>query len=251
MNTILFDISGVLLDGKVAIPGAIDAVNRATDADFNVRLVTNTSRRTRHQIWLDLFESGFDVQEDQIYTAPLAARGIARQKRLKTWCLVHPNLLADLDPVEPENANAVIVGDAAEGFTYERLNTAFQLCLDGAMLIAIGRNKYFYQQGDYYLDAGPFVEAIEYAIDRNAIVAGKPSLEFFQQVLTEMKVAPEQAWMIGDDVYGDIQGALSAGIRACLVKTGKYREGDGGKLHHDFMVQPDVSSAVDAILAVN
>ena len=57
--------------------------------------------------------------------------------------------------------------------------------------------------------------------------------------------------MIGDDVYGDIQGALSAGIRACLVKTGKYREGDGGKLHHDFMLQSDVSAAVDAILAVN
>ena len=31
--------------------------------------------------------------------------------------------------------------------------------------------------------------------------------------------------MIGDDVQDDVQGAISFGMRGCLVRTGKYREG--------------------------
>ena len=30
--------------------------------------------------------------------------------------------------------------------------------------------------------------------------------------------------MVGDDVWGDIRGAQESGLKACLVRTGKYRE---------------------------
>jgi len=30
--------------------------------------------------------------------------------------------------------------------------------------------------------------------------------------------------MVGDDVWGDIRGAQQAGLKACLVRTGKFRE---------------------------
>jgi ribonucleotide monophosphatase NagD (HAD superfamily) len=32
--------------------------------------------------------------------------------------------------------------------------------------------------------------------------------------------------MIGDDIVGDVQGAQRAGLKAALVKTGKFRPGD-------------------------
>ena len=32
--------------------------------------------------------------------------------------------------------------------------------------------------------------------------------------------------MIGDDANDDVQGAMDAGMRAILVRTGKYRDGD-------------------------
>jgi ribonucleotide monophosphatase NagD (HAD superfamily) len=32
--------------------------------------------------------------------------------------------------------------------------------------------------------------------------------------------------MVGDDIESDIQGAQQAGIKAALVKTGKFRESD-------------------------
>ena len=32
--------------------------------------------------------------------------------------------------------------------------------------------------------------------------------------------------MVGDDILGDVRGAQQAGLRACLVRTGKFREDD-------------------------
>lgn len=42
--------------------------------------------------------------------------------------------------------------------------------------------------------------------------------------------------MIGDDVRDDVLGAQNAGFQGCLVKTGKYRDGDEEKspLDHIF-----------------
>ena len=36
--------------------------------------------------------------------------------------------------------------------------------------------------------------------------------------------------MIGDDAEADVEGAISAGLRGILVRTGKYRPGDESKL---------------------
>ncbi len=55
--------------------------------------------------------------------------------------------------------------------------------------------------------------------------------------------------MIGDDAKDDIGGAKGAGLRALLVQTGKYRDGD--EVNHgcppDAVVR-DFSGGVDWIL---
>ena len=45
---------------------------------------------------------------------------------------------------------------------------------------------------------GPFVEALEYASGKKALVVGKPKLEFFQSVLEEFNCLAEETVMIGD-----------------------------------------------------
>ena len=62
------------------------------------------------------------------------------------------------------------------------------------------------------------------ATGKIATVVGKPSKAFFEMALRDMDVRPDQAAMIGDDIITDIAGARKAGMRAILVKTGKYRE---------------------------
>ena len=45
---------------------------------------------------------------------------------------------------------------------------------------------------------GPFVEALEYASGKEALVVGKPELGFFKSVLQEFDCLPEETVMIGD-----------------------------------------------------
>ncbi len=53
-----------------------------------------------------------------------------------------------------------------------------------------------------------------------------------------MELRPDEALMIGNDIESDIQGTQHAGIRAALVKTGKFRESDLGKgIEPDYLLE--------------
>jgi len=65
-----------------------------------------------------------------------------------------------------------------------------------------------------------------WAADAEPVIMGKPSRAFFDQVVDSTNFGAEQCLMIGDDVLGDVEGAVNAGLQARLVKTGKYQSGD-------------------------
>ena len=65
----------------------------------------------------------------------------------------------------------------------------------------------------------------------------------------ELMTVPEGYAAPVPDVFGDVEGAMSAGIPACLVRTGKYRPGDEDRIEGEFPVVDDVSGAVDLVLA--
>jgi ribonucleotide monophosphatase NagD (HAD superfamily) len=53
---------------------------------------------------------------------------------------------------------------------------------------------------------------------------GKPSRACFAAALKILGIPQRDALMVGDDLDADILGALAAGIRGVLVRTGKYRD---------------------------
>jgi HAD superfamily hydrolase (TIGR01458 family) len=143
----------------------------------------------------------------------------------------------------------VLIADAADGFSYANLNRAFQLCLEGAPLLGVGYNRYFKSGGEVLMDVGAFIVAVEFAAGIKATIVGKPSPEFFHQVLASTSASAEHALMVGDDVFGDVEGALNAGLPACLVRTGKYRPGDEARIDGDFALVDSVAEAVELALA--
>ena len=78
--------------------------------------------------------------------------------------------------------------------------------------------------GGLFLSAGPFVQALEFASGKTAIIMGKPSKTFFELALRDMGLRADQVAMIGDDILTDIGGAHTAGMQGILVRTGKYRK---------------------------
>lgn len=249
IESLLLDISGVLYDGGSKISGASKAVERAQRSSLEVRFITNTSQKTRSSLLLHLRGMGFAVDDEQLFTAVDAARQWLQQRQLRPFCLVHENIVGEFEDFEQRNPNAVLIADAADGFTYRNMNRAFQLCLAGAPLLGVGYNRYFKSGDQVLMDAGAFIKAVEFAAGIEATIVGKPNAEFFKQVLDSTGARPEGTMMVGDDVFGDVEGALRAGLLACLVRTGKYRAGDEGLVEGDFPVVDAVADAVGLALA--
>ena len=249
VDALLLDLSGVLYDGDDVIPGAREAVRRVQASGLPVRFITNTSRKTRARLLAQLGQLGFAVEEEELFTAVDAARQWLRQRSLRPFCLVHRDIVGEFDDIDQSAPDAVLIADAAEDFNYHNLNRAFQLCLAGAPLLGVGYNRYFKSGDQMLMDVGAFIRAIEFAADVEATIVGKPSTEFFNQVMASTGAAPSQALMVGDDIFGDVEGALKAGLPACLVRTGKYRTGDEERVAGDFPVVDSVVEAVDLALS--
>ena len=248
LEALLLDLSGVLYDGDAIVPGALEAVQQVQASGLELRFITNTSQKTRSELLRHLRGLGFFIEDNQLFTAVDAARQWLQQRQLRPFCLVHEDIVGEFEDFEQRDPNAVLIADAADGFTYRNMNRAFQLCLAGAPLLGVGYNRYFKSGDQVLLDAGAFIKAVEFAAGIEATIVGKPNAEFFKQVLASTSARPGCSMMVGDDVFGDVEGALRAGLLACLVQTGKYRAGDEDRVEGAFPVVASVADAVHLAL---
>lgn len=251
INGVLLDITGVLKDGSSAIPGSIEAVNRLRKAGLPIKLLTNETQVTRSSLSLKLSNMGYCVTENDIIPPCPALVDLLRKEKLRPHLLVHPDVVSEFDGLEMEDPNCVVIGDAAENFSYENLNKAFRILInmDKPRLFSMGRGKYYKDNGDLVLDVGVFTTALEYATGVSAEVVGKPQYSFFQSALSAIGVKPEEAVMVGDDIESDVGGAQACGMAGILVRTGKFRPNDEThpRVKPDAIVD-DLAEAVDIIV---
>jgi len=260
MEAILLDVDGVLHVSGEEVPGASDAIRRLRESGRRIRLVTNNTTRPRSQLALELRSLGFDVAEDDIETAPLAAARLLAGKRVLalTVTAIHSELEQRVELVG-EAADAVLVGGADESaetgrvFAYENLNRAFAELRAGARLVALHKNAWWQTAHGPRLDSGAYVAGLEYATGVKAEVVGKPTGAYFESALAGLGADAEETVMVGDDVEADVGGAKAAGLRAILVRTGKFREEalEAAEPKPDAVVDSiaDVPGALDAARA--
>ncbi|KAE8590232.1 hypothetical protein XENTR_v10017986 [Xenopus tropicalis] len=257
VRAVLLDVSGVLYDsggsgGGSAIQGSVDAVNRIRQAGLKLRFCTNESQATRSHFAQKLQRFGFSISKEEVTAPGPAATRLMKEQGLRPHLLVHDDLLPEFESIETSDPNCVLIGDAAENFSYQNVNRAFQVLinLQKPVLISLGKGRYYKETDGLKLDVGAYMKALEYACDIKAEVVGKPSPNFFLSALEEMGAKPEEAVMIGDDIVNDIGGAQSCGIRAVLVRTGKYRPSD--EKHPEVTADgyvDNLAHAVDILLA--
>ncbi len=246
---ILIDLDGVMYTGDRVIPGAADALEYLKKKGYPIRYLSNTTRKNRKTIQRRLSQFGFDVDTGEIFTP--AAAAVAFLSGLKSQCC-HFLITGDVSDEFEEagihhmngNADWVVIGDAGDNFSYAAMTIAFRLIREGAGIIALEKDRYWMGNDGLMLSAGPFVEALEYATGKTAVVMGKPSADYFHMALASMGVAPADAVMIGDDVISDTGGAMNAGLKGILVKTGKY----GQDSVRSAVVKPD--TVIESIAAI-
>jgi HAD superfamily hydrolase (TIGR01458 family) len=244
---VLLDLDGTVYEQERLIAGAADAVTRLRRAGVAVAFCTNTTRLSRRALGERLAAFGIEAAVEHIVTAPAAAASWLEGQGIRRIALYVAEATREdftaftLDPDEPE---AVVLGDLAAGWTFDVLNRAFRQVLGGARLVALQRNRYWKTASGLSLDAGPFVAAVEYAAGARATVVGKPSAAFFALAVRALGVPGERVVVAGDDVTTDVHGAQAAGLGAVLVRTGKYRAGD------EDAVAPPPAAVVDSVAAL-
>lgn len=253
LRAVFLDIDGVLIVAGQAVPGAATAVRALKERGLVVRFVTNNTRDSRQTLAARLRALDIPAEPDELVSAALATAAYLRQRGLtRCYILARGEVLTEFaDLLAPaEEATGVVIGDAAEDFTYENLNRAFRALLRGAHFVAMHRNRYWQTPAGLALDAGAFVRALEYASGRRATVIGKPSPAFFRQALRSAGCPPEAALMVGDDIRTDIQAAQRLGLRTALVQTGKFRPTDLALGPQPDLVLPSVANLPDRLAAL-
>jgi len=225
----VIDLDGTVYFAGREIPGAAEAVRALEAAGIPFVFATNTTRRPRSRIVERLRSFGIVTDEGRLHTAPVAAAGWLAEQGAERISLLLPEVSWEefaAFEITDENPDFVLVGDLGAEWRFERLNTAFLSLRSGAGLVAIQRNRFWDDGTGLKLDAGPFVAALEYAAQQEAVLVGKPSTAFFSTAAGALGVPLSRVAVVGDGLENDVRGGQRAGCLGVAVRTGSFREED-------------------------
>jgi HAD superfamily hydrolase (TIGR01458 family) len=240
-------LDGTLYVGDQAIPGAIACLEQLRERGIALRFLTNTTTKSQHQLVAQLRAMGFQLTDDELISAPVAAKLELQclQQRLgralRIWPLVADAITTDFADFiwDEQQPDYVVLGDIGDRWDLALVNRLFNVIHSGAELIALHKGRFWQTSDGLKADIGFFVAGLEYVCSKTARIMGKPNRDFYQRVLDSAGVRAQDAIMVGDDIDSDVGGAQLIEIKGCLVKTGKFRQQyfEQSEVRPDYVVQ--------------
>lgn len=259
---LLLDLDGVLILSNEPIAGVTQALARLDATGMPYLLATNMSLVGRVTLSRELTDAGLAIPPHRILSASSAAAAYTRRHfpGRPLYVMVAPDALAEFEgqrllsheeaAAPGARAAAVVIGDAGDSFTASNMQSAFALLRRGARFVAMHKNRWWITPAGVTLDSGAYVAALEFGLQKRALVTGKPARAFFVEGVRQLgeiiaanagdgaagrvvtgataaasaRLAAHEVVMVGDDVWNDIRGAQRAGLRGVFVHSGKHGE---------------------------
>jgi HAD superfamily hydrolase (TIGR01450 family) len=249
VRAFILDADGVLMFRDKPIPGSPGALVELRRRAIPYRVLTNFSSAHRSSLAAAFGKAtGLDVDGAEIITAASAAAAytashhagrpilvLAAPDARREWAGQDVIALDEAD-ARSEPVAAVVIGDAGNDLSYRNLDIAFRQLRNGAEFVAMHRNPWWMTPKGFTLDAGALVAGLEFALQRRAVITGKPSPVVFRQALDELRaeikgsggsrLRAADVAMVGDDPRADVAAARRVGLRGVLVLTGKVTAGE-------------------------
>ncbi len=239
-NGVMFDIDGVLEFQGKAYPGAVELLDVLRKKGIAIRILSNSTLKSRKVCTARLNRHGFRVIEEEVISAAWATARYLRTLNPKScWVMLKGKGLDEFKEfnMDDKAPQYIVLGDYREEFKFENMNKALNLLLQGAKLIVMIPEKVDHSLGGVELTVGAYGKMLEDAAGIKATYIGKPSTYMFDIALDSMGIDRAGVLMVGDRVSTDIIGARQAGIPSVLVKTGEFKESDlSGDVQPDYMV---------------
>jgi len=233
----VFDLDGTIYLGEELLPGAKRLVEALRDRDRAVRFVSNNATKDPAQYADKLGHLGLPTPVEEVVNTTVTMTQWLREH--------HPG--AVLFPVgeqplkdaltqggfrlseDPEEID-VVVASYDRGFTYEKLQIAFDAIWfhKRAILVATNPDRYCpFPGGRGEPDCAAITAAIEACTGTRAQVnVGKPDPAMLHAALAGLDVDLADCVMVGDRLSTDIEMGRGAGMVTALVLTGETQAGD-------------------------
>lgn len=234
VNSIFADLDGVVYRGKVAIPHAVECLNRAAES-VPVGYLTNNAARTDETVAAHLRSLGLTASADDIVTSPQAAIDLLREK-VAPGALVlvvgGEGITAELEKagyrhtrLASDNPDAVLQGFSPDVGWKHLAEACYALAEQPGQpvipWIATNTDWTLPQEQGLAPGNGTLVSAVHTAVQRLPEFAGKPEPAIF--ATARARFGGDRPMMIGDRLDTDIQGANAADIVSAFVLTGVDR----------------------------
>ena len=228
------DVQGTLISDsdKSPIRGSIEFIKYLNNTDTPYMVVTNNTKKASEDFYNYLKSIGFDFSFDK-YLDPLMLLESRVDKSsvaaygAEEFLVTLKNMGYILDYKKPKTVLVAI----KEDFSADEYAQMIDFILSGASLVGMHETSIYAKNSKRYPGVGAILKLLEFATSCSYSVVSKPSIAFYNEALSRIKLQNSEAkfsdiTMISDDVKGDLGGAKEMGIKTIFVTSGKYRDAD-------------------------
>lgn len=230
----LLDMDGVLYHGEKALPGAIDLLQRIARVPHV--FLTNNPILPSTEVADRLQRLGFVRPDPRLIVTSAAATAawLAREKPGFRYFAVGGqglhSALREAGVEDLDNADYVVTGEGP-GLDFEQLTRGINLILKrGAKLVATNPDTTVdtTRDGVHLIlpGGGALVAPFAAATGAAPVFVGKPAPLLYEMAMERLGAVAEDCIMVGDRPDTDILGAARLGMRAALVRTGRFAPGE-------------------------
>lgn len=227
----LIDMDGVIYRGSELVPGAEKFIGRLFSENIPFLFLTNNSQKTRRDVAMKLSRMGIAVDERHVFTCAIAtARYLSQHHPGGTAFVIgEGGLLTALHrngySIVDKSPDFVVVGEGRT-VNLEVLETAVQMILDGAKLIATNLDPNCPTATGTRPGCGATIAYLETATGARSMSIGKPSPIMMRAARKELSLTTSQTIMLGDTMETDILGGVQMGYRTILTLSGGTKKSD-------------------------
>ena len=221
----LIDMDGVLVEGKNAIPGAVEFIQRLIDGGHKYLILTNNSRYPPTDLQHRLQSTGFQIEAKHIYSSAMAAATFVHTQKPggSAYVVGDTGLYQALVDVgynlTDYNPDYVILGET-ESYSYDKIIHSIRLISQGALFIATNPDPSGLTEHGLTPACGAVAALIEKATGYSPYFVGKPNPLIMRSALRYLDEHSENAIMVGDRMDTDVKIGLESGLDTILVLTG-------------------------------
>jgi 4-nitrophenyl phosphatase len=236
-----FDLDGTLYRGEEVIEGAPEALHFLRDQGAKIFYATNNSGLEVLDYARKLAGMGFPVELGDIVSSATATAGYLVAKGYENvWVIGEPGLVrtlrsAGIDVLNADDsgsvtarrvgADALVVGICRTALSFELIDAAMQVVINGGDFMATNPDKTFpLEAGRVGPGNGAVVAALTACTGREPTIVGKPEPLMAQMALERLGLDASQMLVVGDRMDTDIECGRRAGCPTMLVLSGVLSE---------------------------